>query len=83
MSIQTYKSILCDIEDDIKRLRNLNFLIIKMQHKKSLNDICQKLSSRAFQKAKEILNKRLNSKVHKRLVLKNIERISKKKLKTK
>lgn len=81
LSIQTSKSILYAIEEDIKRLRNVNLSTIKMEEKKSLSEVCQKLSSFAFKKAGEIINKRLNSKFHRKLVSKNIEKLSKKKLK--
>ena len=84
LSIQTSKSILCTVEDDIKRLKNVNLLTLKMQEKKYLNGLCQKLSLLSFKEAKELLKKRLNQKFHKQLVSKKIEklsRLSKKKLK--
>lgn len=83
LSIQTSKSILYAIEEDIKRLKNANLSTIKMQEKKYISIICQKLSLLAFKKACENLNKRLNPKLHKKLVSKNIEKISNRKLKVK
>ena len=83
LSVQTSKSIISAIEEDIKRLKNVNLLTLKMQEKKSLSEICQELSSRSFKKANELINKRLNSKFHKKFVSKNIEKLSRNKLKAK
>ena len=83
LSIQTSKSILSAIEDDIKRLKNVNLLTLKMQEKKYLSELCQKLSLLSFKEARELLKKRLNPKFHKQLVSRKIEklsRLSKKKL---
>lgn len=81
LSSQTSKSILTAIDEDIKRLRNVNILTIRVKEKKSLDEICQKLSSLVLNKACQNLSKRLNQKFHKKLISKNIERLSKKKLK--
>lgn len=83
LSVQTSESILSSIEDDIERLKNVNLLIVKMKEKKSLNEVCQQLSSRAFKKATLLIKKRLNSKFHKKIVSKKINKISKKKVKNK
>lgn len=76
LSIQTYKSIIGAIEDDIKRLKNVNLLTLKMQEKKSLSEVCQKLSLLSFNEARKLLNKRLNSKFHKKLISRKIEKLS-------
>jgi F0F1-type ATP synthase membrane subunit b/b' len=76
LSIQTSKSILCATEDDIKRIKSINLLTLKMQEKKSLSEVCQKLNSLSFKKARELLKKRLNSKFHKKLISRKIEKLS-------
>jgi F0F1-type ATP synthase membrane subunit b/b' len=76
LSIQTSKSIICGIEDDIKRFKNINLLILKMREKKSLNELCQNLSLVSFKKASELIKKRLNSKFHKQLISKKIGKLS-------
>ncbi len=80
LCIQTSESILSAVEDDIKRLKNSHILTIKIEEKKLLNQICQQLRSDAFKKSIELLKKRFNSKFHKKLVSKNIEKLSKKNL---
>jgi hypothetical protein len=80
LSIQTFTSILCSINDDIKRLKNVNLLILKMRRNKSLSAIFKKLRLRSLKKATLLLNKRLNSKFHRKIISKKIVKLSKKKL---
>lgn len=76
LSIQTTKTLLEAVDEDIKRLKNVNLSTIRMEEEKSINEVCQKLSISAFEKAVDSLNKRLNSSLHKRIISQNIEKLS-------
>ena len=77
LSIQTAKSIIDTVEDDVNRLKSINLLTLNMREKKSLTEVCQKLSSLSFAKARVLIMKRLNSKFHKKLISRKIEKLSK------
>jgi F0F1-type ATP synthase membrane subunit b/b' len=76
LSIQTYESVISGIENDIKRLKSVNLLTLKIKEKKSLNEVCQKLSLLSFNEARTRIRKRLNSKFHKKLIARKIEKLS-------
>ena len=76
LSVQTAKALLDAVDEDIKRLKTVNLSAIRMEEDKSINEVCQKLSSMAFEKAIDDLNKRLNPSLHKRIVSQNIEKLS-------
>jgi hypothetical protein len=76
LSIQTAKTILDTVDEDIKRLKTVNLYTIRMEEEKSINELCFKLSQFAFEKAIENLNKRLNPTSHKKIISQNIEKLS-------
>jgi len=62
VSLQTAKLIVNSIEEDIKRLKNLNLVLVKLEQEKSVGEICQELSQIALVKAAEKINKKMNYK---------------------
>lgn len=76
LSLQTAKTLLEAVDEDIKRLKTVNLSAIRMEEQKSINEVCQKLSIYAFDKAIDSLNKRLNSSLHKKIISQNIEKLS-------
>lgn len=83
LSLQTAKTLLEAVDEDIKRLKTVNLSTIRMEEEKSINEVCQKLSTFAFEKAIDSLNKRLNPNLHKRIISQNIEKLSLKTLASK
>ena len=76
LSSQTAKTLLEAVDEDIKRLKSVNLSTIRMEEEKSINELCQKLSLFAFEKAVDTLNKRLNPSLHKRIISQNIDKLS-------
>nr|YP_009503381.1 ATPase subunit I [Euglena clara]AXA45477.1 ATPase subunit I [Euglena clara] len=77
LSNQTAKGLLEVIEEDIKRIKLLNLLTIKLEEEKSISQVSQKLSLLAFSNAIDKLNKKLNPIYHKKIISQNIDKLSK------
>lgn len=76
LSIQTAKALLDAVDEDIKRLKNVNLSTVRMEEEKSINEVCQRLNTIAFEKAINNLNNRLNPSLHKKIISQNIEKLS-------
>lgn len=78
LSSETAKNILKSIEEDIKRLKMSNLSTIRLEEERSINEVCQKLSELALNKAVEKLEKKLNSNIQKKIITQNIDKLSSK-----
>ena len=76
LATQTSKSLLDAIEEDIKRLISSNRSLLKFEEEKSINTVCYKLGVIALSQATEILKKRVNQNLQKKMVSKNINKLS-------
>lgn len=76
LSSQTAKTLLENIEKDIQRLQLTSLSIVNFEQEKSITEVCQKLTDFSFKLAVEILNKRLNSNVQKKIFSQNIDKLS-------
>jgi precorrin-6B methylase 1 len=81
--LKSFDIIRSSVNEDIKRLKQSKRLILRTEDKKSVREIFKNLYSQACQKAKATIIKRLNSKIHKKIILKKMEKMSLKKLKPK
>jgi F0F1-type ATP synthase membrane subunit b/b' len=80
ISNQTLKALLDTSEEDIKRLKQTVLLNLKLEEEKSINEICQKLTNLALDKAIEKLKKKLNPTTQQKILIQNIEKFSSAKL---
>ncbi len=78
LSNETAKNILKSIEEDIKRLKMSNLSTIRLEEERSINEVCQKLSELALNKAMEKLEKKLNNTIQKKIITQNIDKLSSK-----
>lgn len=73
---QSSKKLIESVEDDIKRLKETTLSTIQFEEENSIKEVCQKLSELAFLKSVEILKQRLNSTIHKKIILHGTEKLS-------
>jgi F-type H+-transporting ATPase subunit b len=76
LSNQTSKSLLNSVQEDIKRLTLYNISSVKFEEEKSINELCNKLGSFSLLRAVDILNDRFNSSLQKKIIYKNIDKLS-------
>nr|AYB71439.1 ATPase subunit I [Trachelomonas grandis] len=81
LSKQTYKSLLENIDNEVKLLNLTNATIIKSEEEKSINEICQNLTNVALEISIEKLkSKRLNSRKQKKIISRKISKLMSKKI---
>lgn len=73
---QSSKKLIESVEDDIKRLKETTLSTIQFEEENSIKEVCQKISELAFLKSIDILKKRLNSNIQKKLISQATEKLS-------
>lgn len=73
---QSSKKLIESVEDDIKRLKETTLSTVQFEEENSIKEVCQKLSELAFSRSVEILKKRLNANIHKKIISQSTEKLS-------
>lgn len=73
---QSSKKLIESVEDDIRRLKETTLSTIQFEEENSIKEVCQRLSELAFSKSVEILKKRLNSNIQKKIISQSTEKLS-------
>ena len=72
ISSQTAKALLDAIEDEIKRIKQVNLSNLKLEEEKAISEVCQKLTSLSFDNALEKIKKKLNHNLLKKVMQRKI-----------
>lgn len=73
---QSSKKLIESVEDDIRRLKETTLSTIQFEEENSIKEVCQRLSELAFSKSVDILKKRLNSNIQKKIISQSTEKLS-------
>lgn len=76
VSNQTAKNLLDTVDEDIKRLKAVNFSFIHFEEEKMISEVCRNLNTSAFTIALDKLNKRLNVNIQKRIISQCINKLN-------
>lgn len=76
LSKQTKLALLESIKEDIKRIKNENVSILKFEEGKAINEVFLKLNNTCLEIAMENISKKLTLSFQKKIILKNINKLS-------
>lgn len=76
LSKQTKLSLLESFNEDIRRIKNENISILKFEEEKAINEVFQKLNNNSLDIAMNNILKKLNTSFQKKIIARNIDKLS-------